>query len=43
MATDLLTGYLELLTERGQPLPASDSWEESKPIREPLTIHLRTV
>ena len=43
MATDLLTGYLELLHERGQPLPASDSWEESNPIREPLTIRLRTV
>ncbi len=43
MATDLLTGYLELLLERGKPLPASDIPQPSEPIREPLTVKLRTV
>ncbi len=43
MATDLLTGYLELLVERGKPLPASDAPEAPEPIREPLTVKLRTV
>jgi predicted RNase H-like HicB family nuclease len=43
MATDLLTGYLELLRERGKPLPASDPAGEPEPIREPLTVKLRAV
>lgn len=42
MAGDLLTGYLELLMERGQSLPASDLPREPGPIREPLTVKLRT-
>jgi antitoxin HicB len=40
MATDLLTGYLELMQERGKRLPASDA--PTAPIREPVTIRLRT-
>ena len=43
MATDLLTGYLEPLRERGKPLPASDPAGEPEPIREPLTVKLRAV
>ena len=42
MAGDLLTGYLELLVERGRSLPASDLPREPEPIREPLTVKLRT-
>ena len=42
MAADLLTGYLELLLERRKPLPASDTLEAPEPIREPLTVKLRT-
>jgi len=43
MATDLLQSYLELLRERGRPLPASDHVDEQEPIREPLTVKLRMV
>jgi hypothetical protein len=39
MAVDLLKGYLELMRERGKPLPASDA--SASPIREPLTVKLR--
>ena len=39
MAVDLLKGYLELMRERGKPLPASDA--SDAPIREPLTVKLR--
>jgi antitoxin HicB len=42
MAADLLTGYLELLRERGKPLPASDAPGGNVPTREPLTVRLRT-
>jgi hypothetical protein len=42
MAADLLAGYLELLRERGKPLPASDAPSGDVPIREPLTVRLRT-
>lgn len=42
MAGDLLTGYLELLVERGRPLPASDASQAPEPVREPLTVKLRT-
>ena len=34
---------LELLRERGKPLPASDPAGEPEPIREPLTVKLRAV
>ena len=42
MATDLLTGYLALLRERGSQLPASDV-DPIAPIHEPLTVKLQTV
>ncbi len=42
MAADLLQSYLELLRERGRPLPESDRIAEQEPIREPLTVKLRT-
>lgn len=38
-ATDLLVGYLELMRERGRPLPAPD--RRRAPIRESLTVTLR--
>jgi predicted RNase H-like HicB family nuclease len=38
-ATDLLVGYLELLRERGRPLPKPD--RHNARIREPLTVTLR--
>ena len=41
MAADLLAGYLELMRERGRLLPESDA-NPSAPIREPLTVKLRT-
>jgi antitoxin HicB len=41
MAADVLAGYLELMRERGRFLPASDA-NPSAPIREPLTVKLRT-
>lgn len=42
MAGELLAGYLELMQERGSRLPASDA-NPIAPIREPLTVKLRTV
>ena len=42
MAEDLLTSYLELLRERGKPIPESDAPTTTAPIREPLTVKLRT-
>jgi len=39
MAVDLLKGYLELMQERGKPIPASDA--SASPVREPLTVKLR--
>jgi antitoxin HicB len=41
MAADLLQSYLELLHERGRPLPPSDSVKGHEPIRVPLTVKIR--
>ena len=41
MAADLLQSYLELLCERGRPLPPSDPVSMHEAIRVPLTVKIR--